>query len=107
MSTDLHTALRAVIEQRLEVARAACDGGPGVWSLPRVTLTHIEANKPERIIRECKCQLRMLERHAPVVPGHIGGLVCKHSWADSDGWIDSYPCDDILDLLDVYPEVTQ
>lgn len=92
VADDLHARLRAAVEARLELARAATSGPweeeysaeTGCCVLPpdsrgcreyvaRTQLyaatfdaKHIAANDPAATIRHCEADLRRLERHKPV-----------------------------------------
>lgn len=154
MPDDLHSRLKAAVEERLAVARAA---GGRSWLVVDVppftdplllaqdgdgdTLTtlgtvdvdmparsHLSANDPARIIRDCERDLRALERHrpkwetvqwwdAPTVGEADVCATCGNrepvEWelgygnygVKPEGWVDSYvlwPCNEILDLATAY-----
>jgi hypothetical protein len=111
--TNLHERLQEAVNERLRIAEAAT---PGPWvydsGLGMVVLIHnkdslsvvasasvedaayIAANGPDRTIRECQRDLRVLERH--VHRGHYASIqqcaVCKVP----------LPCPELLDLAEVY-----
>jgi len=62
----------------------------------------IAANGPDRIIRDCQRDLKVLARHGPA--RRLGGVheICAHDWADSDGWLSMWPCAEIADLAESY-----
>jgi len=61
--------------------------------------TFIAANDPDRIIRDCQRDLKVLARHAPMSP--VGRYVgCADCYDDSGSR--SWPCDEIRDLAEAY-----
>lgn len=100
----LHDQLEAAIKERLAVAQAAL----AVWPEPDFYASrpqwfaHINANGPDRVIRDCERDLKVLMRHGPA--RRLGGTheICAHDWADSDGWLSMWPCAEIADLAEAY-----
>jgi hypothetical protein len=121
--TTLHERLQEAVNERLRIAEAAT---PGPWEShgssyyriapigkPQVLAAfmrstdaeHIAANDPARIIRECQRDLRVLERHAPILTKPMPSLVplmCSYDWSDGDGWPTKWPCEEIKDLAEAY-----
>lgn len=122
MST-LHDQLEAAIKERLAVAQAAT---PGPWErredaivggdvsglgVPNVVssmgyegpqevadLAHVAANGPDRIIRDCERDLKVLARHRPMI-GDPRWCV----WCTRESGIESVtPCVEIRDLAEAY-----
>jgi len=106
--SDLAARLRAVVEERLAVARAAALGR---WSNMRgyaydafrddSVAAHIALNDPADVILACERDRAVLERHAPV-EGRRGGLMCSEAVGGDDFYAPDWPCDEIRDLATRY-----
>lgn len=128
----LHDRIRAVVEERLRIARAANpspwrrftdrphldpntifgDGSPrGFDKLRNVcgleyswerdaNAEHIMANDPADAILSAEHALWILDQHKPVEAygWAAGHTVCELEFAAGEGWIATYPCDDIRAL---------
>lgn len=81
MSTDLHAALQNAITAAVA--------------------EHIALHDPAGAIRRYERDLKVLERHAD-----DGNGQCQYC-IGSSGYAPDWPCDDIRDLFDVYPEVSR
>ena len=122
--SDLAARLRAVVEKRLAVARAAT---PGPWrmlmvgrlvmgdyetAMPRPNGIHIALNDPADVILACERDLAVLERHAvidqrnwSVARGDFTEPACVHcelTSNDGDPLFRDWPCDEIRDLATRY-----
>jgi len=86
---SLHDRIREVVEERLALAQSAI-AGQSWWSLP----------SPADAIRDAEHALGILERHVPVEAygWGAGHIVCDLEWGAGEGWIATYPCDDIRAL---------
>ena len=116
--TTLHDRLEAAVRARLSVAREASrDLTPSDWySVSDLANDHsqggagltdfdaefIAANSPDRIIRGCERDLKVLARHAAVDPYGYGdpGRHCK-TCRTNIGPV-RHPCNEIRDLAEEY-----
>ena len=114
--TDLSARLRAVVEERLAVARAAGEPFGSRWSI-RMTAgalgpdvgEHIALNGPADVILACERDLAVLGRHAPI---HMAPPVACQTCCDRHGSnyqlqrprsMDvAWPCAEIRDLATRY-----
>lgn len=131
MTDDLHTTLRAAVQARLALARAAT---PGPWTTPyrehdvgwlvhnargteyamtiavmhsvdsEADAKHIAANDPGTVIRGCERDLRVLERHRSV--DGMGKYRDVGEYCDQCSRLsqigEMYPCPDVLDMAQAY-----
>lgn len=125
----LHERLEAAIRERLAVAQAA---GGQAWKTSMVSLymngnedgairpvsggpfviqgrfvggiaTHVVANDPARIIRDCERDLKVLARHQPAYEGSRECGHCELGGSDDIGDANRpWPCPEITDLADAY-----
>ena len=129
--TDLSARLRAVVEERLAVARAACHGGEGRWhqtdaereygriedergevvtydegSPSGREAEHIALNDPADVILACERDLAVLERHGD--DGTSNCETCRAESAEANDYGNYYaryvpwPCVEIRDLATRY-----
>lgn len=115
MSASLHDRLRAAVEEKLALAQAATVANVnGQWGVKAansaedvaamVAFWH-DRTDPAAAVRQHEAALRVLERHAPTWSTRKGGVdiqVCAHAWADGDGWLAFWPCQDAMDVADAY-----
>jgi hypothetical protein len=119
---ELTAFLRARIDEREAVARAATHGGKGQWTQPDADrepgriqddrgevvscdegspteeqAAHIALNDPAHVLREVEAQRRVLARHTLSPPIGDPELPWDNR-ADCQYDGDLWPCDDILDL---------
>lgn len=115
---DLTARVRAAVQQRLDLARAAADvANPEEWTADlaydgwRVRTIdgyemhvgaeelalHIATNDPATVERHCLADLRRLERHTLVPRRAFQTAHC--GWCDIDT---DWPCPDIRDLAEAY-----
>lgn len=112
VNTTLHDRLRAAVEHRLSLARAAAetwlnvgvaveesDGVP--FAAADTTVAHLAANDPATIARHCEADLRRLERHAPVDEGCRWCYAGTSAETGADEFL-SWPCPEIADLAAAY-----
>ena len=106
--SDLAARLRAVVEERLAVARAAIgQHESGHWDLP--DMAHIALNDPADVILACERDLAVLERHQAI---HMAPPVACQTCCDRHGSnyqlqrprsMDvAWPCAEIRDLATRY-----